>query len=759
MTWSSISHQRLNALQEKIDSLEKKKWEIFERSHLANDTDTITSLSSSSSSPCSSCIFYEDELVELHNQLQVVLLEVQLEELENKLLLAEEELAMDPQDSVLKTRHAYYFRHVEEKKLLLQRAQYKHQKDGLQFKTFKLEQEIAQNPNDPILKSRYVYFQKQLEDLKQQHIPGDRCRQGSSSTLSTSSPIEKSSVVVKDGLEALKDNGIEGGEWIVALNSGAKVEEISVNDSVDLHVERVIYETSEPLNNLSSQLMRTIYSDERRLSCFPSIQGPRAIFQENSSILKAAWKAILESFDEIQVGACVNLPPAIMNIFGLKSGPSGIYVRACYPRLLQLAISIASSWQLVILGNTGFGKSYFGLLMLIDLVRSGSTVVYQSITTRDCILFSPYKVSRGLPSDFIEELANTETYYLVDSLVPLDVAAKTVVISSCGTREVSKTATKTGIDLRYLPTWTRDEIQKCRDALYPQVTSSIVNTLYDRWGGNPRFVLQYGLDGEKQKVLKSALDVVDLQAIIQWVRLSMVSDHASPLLVHIVVNDAFQPVSARFASEYVTLQVYRSLMTHRKKQLKEFMKSSRGMPDVTHLRFALFESHAHALLSSGGKFLIRELFKRGYANGISSVKLGPGSVGPDSAKSSTVSELELRPYPVMTFEKLEGAQYTTDVYCRSRINSCESIDVVVKPNLLFRISNFISYPCKQGSIHEILNGLGNPSSPCLYFVVSADDFFSISYQHYVNSRGKLKERPDFINVDKIRQYALGIDFD
>jgi hypothetical protein len=57
-----------------------------------------------------------------------------------------------------------------------------------------------------------------------------------------------------------------------------------------------------------------------------------------------------------------------------------------------------------------------------------------------------------------------------------------------------------------------------------------------------------------------------------------------------------------------TLQIY--YLTHRKKQHKEIIKSSRGMPDVVHLRFALFESHAHALLSRNGKFLSRELFKR-----------------------------------------------------------------------------------------------------------------------------------------------------
>ncbi len=123
------------------------------------------------------------------------------------------------------------------------------------------------------------------------------------------------------------------------------------------------------------------------------------------------------------------------------------------------------------------------------------------------------------------------------------------------------------------------------------------------------------------------------------------------------------------------------------------------------------------------------------------------------------NELELRQLPVLVFDKLDGAQYTTDVYCRSRISStCDSLDAVIKPNLLFRVSNFQNYPCKQGSLHEILNGLGNPSNPCLYFVVTKDDFFSIGYQNYVNSRGKMKEKTDFANVERIRQFALAIDF-
>ena len=65
------------------------------------------------------------------------------------------------------------------------------------------------------------------------------------------------------------------------------------------------------------------------------------------------------------------------------------------------------------------------------------------------------------------------------------------------------------------------------------------------------------------------------------------------------------------------------------------------------------------------------------------------------------------------------------------------------------------HPCKQTGLRDVLEILGNPLKPELYFVVPPDRFASFKYQSYYGTDGKvLSENGIVANVRKLSQFVL-----
>ena len=68
-----------------------------------------------------------------------------------------------------------------------------------------------------------------------------------------------------------------------------------------------------------------------------------------------------------------------------------------------------------------------------------------------------------------------------------------------------------------------------------------------------------------------------------------------------------------------------------------------------------------------------------------------------------------------------------------------------------------AHPCKQAGIHKVLNHLGNPENPLLYFIVPKDRFSDFKYQKFEDAQGKILKEPTYLNVKQVRQFVLAIE--
>lgn len=65
-----------------------------------------------------------------------------------------------------------------------------------------------------------------------------------------------------------------------------------------------------------------------------------------------------------------------------------------------------------------------------------------------------------------------------------------------------------------MPVWTKEDIRKCRERLYPNVTREDADALFAKWGGVPRFVLRHSFRATQQQKLELAISSVGLNAIM-----------------------------------------------------------------------------------------------------------------------------------------------------------------------------------------------------------------------------------------------------
>jgi hypothetical protein len=90
------------------------------------------------------------------------------------------------------------------------------------------------------------------------------------------------------------------------------------------------------------------------------------------------------------------------------------------------------------------------------------------------------------------------------------------------------------------------------------------------------------------------------------------------------------------------------------------------------------------------------------------------------------------------------------------VTNFQSVDAIMKPDVLFQVTGGHKHPCKQKGLYDVLNLLGNPPAPRLYFVLPPDRFTSFRYQRYLDSKRKRMTKPSYANVRKIQQFAMEV---
>ncbi|EGF77367.1 hypothetical protein BATDEDRAFT_27719 [Batrachochytrium dendrobatidis JAM81] len=445
------------------------------------------------------------------------------------------------------------------------------------------------------------------------------------------------------------------------------------------------------------------------------------------------WTAFTNYPNPLEGNTVVQLPADVF-ILGNHSIGSSIYIRPCYPKLFEKSLSIVQSagiCRLIILGNPGIGKTYFGYFLLLHLARSGATVVYESFQEECLYLFTPNGVFKGDRRSFHNQLMSLSTFYIVDGMAPTVVNARTILVTS-PRREIWYQFCKNSCDIRYMPVWSKEELHSCRSMLFPTVPQELVESLYLKWGGIARYVLKYALVKEKQNFLDKALNISNIDSVVKSFGKYGENLDASSCLIHISVSDGFHSGPYQFASDYVVDEIYNRVYARDRDHLIRFVSVTREIGETGQLNRVLFEKHAHTIIAKGGSFKIRDL------------------------RTKLESTLQL-PMDLSTllFSNNSQVQDATNCYFRPISNIFESVDSFIKPNLLFQMTGAKDHPCKQTGICGVLEILGNPSKPELYFVVPPDRFACFTRQSYHGTDGRVLSQNDTIaSVEKLTRFVL-----
>ncbi|RLO08189.1 hypothetical protein DYB28_004230 [Aphanomyces astaci] len=344
------------------------------------------------------------------------------------------------------------------------------------------------------------------------------------------------------------------------------------------------------------------------------VNGVRYLVTERMTLqppaLVAFWRALRTDHTVVEANAVVKLPEGI-HLLGDPALGSQVCIRPCYPPLLKLCWEIIhdpKSPHLVILGNPGIGKTFFGFFILLQLARENKTVVYESGLSKSRYLFAGDTVVRGSQDDFVDILDLPTTYYIVDAAQPPKCQAMTILLTK-PKLEVWYSFAEDNCDIRYMPVWTWDEISTCHKLLYPDLELNVVTDCFRRWGGVPRYVLKYALQDTHQALLDTAFDAVQSDWVMNAIRELNTRFEESHILLQYQVNDKFIYQHVDFASHYVQDKVFTRAWNANPRRLVEFMTAASytGRDEFAVLRGRMFESYVHSVLPRGGHFQIRRL--------------------------------------------------------------------------------------------------------------------------------------------------------
>ena len=434
---------------------------------------------------------------------------------------------------------------------------------------------------------------------------------------------------------------------------------------------------------------------------------------------------------------------------GSSTLPDSMYIRADYVGLwaeIQLLISSGLS-RIVVSGNPGIGKSWFGLYVAFKLL-SGSTpptIVWEARLSGTRTLIRNAAVLQGTLDSFGSELADRNTWYLVDESVfpgPWRVEARTLVFSSPkrdNYRLLLKAAAST---LRYLPVWRWDEIEACHALLYaddPTRPFSDVKDAYERWGGIPRFVLEKLRDDGVQLLLQEAIDTADVRTIWNAAGQIDAAPEASHRLLHIQTQRPYIRKSVTIGTRYIVDCLLNRFLEQQASEVSSFLISSASSPNLGTVRGDMFEEYAHRVLRNGGDFRVRCLD------------------GPDSGTEDTLHLASCTGvHPIR--EPADLASCPSDAhYCKPTIPNFPAVDALKLPGIMFQMTVSTTHSVKHTALKRVVEQLDDLPRYDLYFVVPEDIFPSFGAQLFV--RADNDSKPVTVvdaRVKRVQQWALCI---
>ncbi|GIL61075.1 hypothetical protein Vafri_15463 [Volvox africanus] len=389
------------------------------------------------------------------------------------------------------------------------------------------------------------------------------------------------------------------------------------------------------------------------------------------------WQALL-ALPSIIVGSFLTLPSNVY-LLGTKSLGSSLLVRHCYrgifDRMMELRSSNGMS-RFLITGTPGIGKSFFAVVLMGWLVQEKgvSTIIldFDGLKYLFTTNGTDIKVEMGSEMDFIEEVNDPKTWWIVDTGTAFRRPASTVLLASPDRQRYKEFLKFQGTTTLFMPIWTDDEIKECRIRLYPHLSDATVRDLVWKWGNIPRYVLEKAMETPAQNSLKEALEQCEWQDVINCIVAPDSAPHTSHKLVHFeVVGNHYDQKVMKPASPYVMEEMERKAGTDHIRQLQSLIHLSMGKPALAATAGLFFERYAHRRLQEGGSFQVRQLG------------------APKTAHSSEdkVIPFELQCAGVHKLYKLEEVrQQVNEIYCVPPSHNFPAVDSIMQPEFLFQIT-------------------------------------------------------------------------
>lgn len=321
----------------------------------------------------------------------------------------------------------------------------------------------------------------------------------------------------------------------------------------------------------------------------------------------AVMRAPLHHF---AAGRIISLEGA--TILGDAALGNTIYVRPEYVRLQQHILALIDANErkprVAVVGNPGVGLTFFGYYWLVQCIRVGRTVVYESATSPG----APYLFSEGKASIlggrhdpvFEDAVQERGTVYIVDGLVPAHAAAQTILVASSPHPDVyhrfAWDCTAPAAPL-CMPAWTTPELAALRAAVYPHVDPAVMAARLARWGGIPRAVLEDAPVGKgawrrgeaHDDGLEAAVHACSVEDVVGRVDEGCRRFQTSHRVLHVQCNASYRNVGYVFASDYVRDAVLTALTLNPSnlRRLVEFAVNadSRSDPALSGLRAQVCE--------------------------------------------------------------------------------------------------------------------------------------------------------------------------
>jgi hypothetical protein len=177
--------------------------------------------------------------------------------------------------------------------------------------------------------------------------------------------------------------------------------------------------------------------------------------------------------------------------------PHILFVRECYEAFFNTIerLKLKGKHVALITGTPGTGKTMLANYMGYLLTLNKKQVVFDLLDNKFCIVRSNGTWEWGKRGDnFAKELEDPTTYYLFDGRAsvkdgPLSVKAFTVVTSSPNRDHFTKDYINRNPHRLYMPIWTLEELEICRQHLFPSVAKESMLRVYSYFGGVPRWTL------------------------------------------------------------------------------------------------------------------------------------------------------------------------------------------------------------------------------------------------------------------------------